>query len=207
MSTIRPATLHDLPGLYRVCLETGDSGRDATLLYRNPDLLGHVYVGPYVVGQLDLAFVVADADGVAGYCLGAADTRAFEAWEEEHWWPLLRDQYPLTAGSTPDDEIVRLLHSPPQPPDSVVVPYPSHMHIDLLERIRGQGVGRALVQRLLDALSERGSTGVHLGVGLDNDNAQAFYRHLGFVDLESTDDELFMVIRPARRTGSSHEAG
>lgn len=91
-ASVRAATLHDLPGTYRVCLMTGDSGRDGTALFRNPDLLGHVYVGPCVVGQPDLALVVADAGGVAGYCLAASDSRAFEAWAEAEWWPPLREE-------------------------------------------------------------------------------------------------------------------
>jgi ribosomal protein S18 acetylase RimI-like enzyme len=195
VTTIRPATPHDLPGLYRVCLETGDSGRDATALYRNPDLLGHVYVGPYVVGQPTLAFVAADAGGIAGYVLGAGDTRAFEEWEEDNWWPSLRDQYPLITGNTRDAATIRLFHSPPSAPEGVVADYPAHLHIDLLERVRGQGLGRALVERLLAALREAGSPGVHLDVAADNANGIAFYRHLGFNDLEPTADSLLMGMR------------
>src|SRR5213075_2470619 len=69
MPDIRHATVHDLPGVYRVCLLTGDAGKDATALARDPDLLGHVYVGPYVVGEPGLSLVVADDSGIAGYCL------------------------------------------------------------------------------------------------------------------------------------------
>ena len=98
MTVIRSATLEDLPGVYRVCLQTGDSGRDGTALYRNPDLLGHVYAGPYVVGEPELAFVVADEHGVAGYVLAAEDTRAFEAWAETSWWPNLRS-HPLVLSA------------------------------------------------------------------------------------------------------------
>ena len=58
--------MRDLPGAYRVCLLTGDAGRDASTIYRNPELLGHVFVGPYIVGQPDLALVVADEVGIAG---------------------------------------------------------------------------------------------------------------------------------------------
>lgn len=43
---IRPYQPFDLPGMYRVCLQTGDSGRDATALYSDPDLLGHVFAAP-----------------------------------------------------------------------------------------------------------------------------------------------------------------
>jgi ribosomal protein S18 acetylase RimI-like enzyme len=195
VATIRSAALHDLPGVYRVCLATGDSGRDATGLYRNPDLLGHVFVGPYVVGRPDLALVAADADGVGGYCLAADDTRAFEAWQEEHWWPVLRDQYPATEGRTPDDDLVRLFHSPPRSPDTVVDDHPAHLHIDLLERVRGHGLGRRLVERMLDSLRAGGATGVHLDVAIDNPNAIAFYRHLGFRDVEQAAGSLYMGMR------------
>lgn len=176
--------------MYRVCLQTGDSGSDATGLYRNPDLLGHVYVGPYLVGQPEHAFVAADAQGVAGYSFAAADTRAFEAWEDAHWWPTLREQYPLTEGSSADDEVVRLLHAPETAPDEVVADYPAHLHIDLVPRIQGQGLGRALIERVLGSLRERGVRGVHLGVAEDNDNATQFYFHLGFEEL---------VVRPGVR--------
>jgi ribosomal protein S18 acetylase RimI-like enzyme len=207
MSPIRPASLHDLPGVYRVCLETGDSGRDATALFRNPDLIGHVFVGPYVVGQLDLALVVADGEGVAGYLLAAADTRAFEAWEESHWWPPLREQYPLPAGNSADDEMIRRLHAPSRAPDAVVADHPAHLHIDLLARVRGQGLGRALVERNLGTLRERGIPGVHLDVAADNANGIAFYRHLGFVELERATDSIFMGRRLDRLSRQRPDPG
>jgi ribosomal protein S18 acetylase RimI-like enzyme len=195
MDAIRPAALQDLPGVYGVCLATGDSGRDATKLYRNPDLLGHVFAGPYVVGQPETSFVVADAQGVAGYVLAAEDTRAFESWAESHWWPLLRRQYPQAGGNTPDDQMIRLIHAPPTSSDHIVAEYPAHMHIDLLERVRGRGLGRVLVERLLRTLRDRGSPAVHLGVAADNPNAIAFYRHLGFVVLEREPGSLLMGFR------------
>lgn len=195
MSRIRAATLQDLPGAYRVCLQTGDAGSDATRRYRNPDLLGHVFVGPYVVGQPDLALVVADLDGVSGYLLAAQDTRAFEAWTAQHWWPTLRDQYPDPTGDSADAQLIRLIHAPPRAPDPIVAHYPAHLHIDLLERARGQGLGRALVEWLLTSLRARGVPGVHLDVATDNTRAIGFYRHLGFVELETLDSSLLMGVR------------
>jgi ribosomal protein S18 acetylase RimI-like enzyme len=201
VTTIHPANLHDLPGLYRVCLQTGDSGKDATQLYRNPDLLGHIYVGPYLVGQPHLAFALTDADGVAGYVLGAEDSRAFEQWEEAQWWPALREQYPQSSrgtaaggprGESPDDLLIREIHRPTVRQDDVVRAYPAHMHIDLLRRVRGQGMGRAMVEHLLAALRKRGSTGVHLDVSPENSNAIEFYRHLGFLQVESSRDAITM---------------
>src|SRR5215213_1448382 len=151
MRQIRPASLHDLPGTYRVCLLTGDAGADASAQFRNPELLGHVYVGPYVVGERAFAQVVVDEGGVAGYCLGALDTRRFDAWAEREWWPLLREQYPAPApdDTSVDAELMRLIHRPPVAGDDILEAYPSHLHIDLLERCRGTGMGRGLMEHLL----------------------------------------------------------
>ena len=189
---IRPATIHDLPGAYRVCLQTGDSGADATSKFHNPDLLGHVYVGPYVVGEPDSAFVVADDQGVAGFILAANDTIAFQGWAEEHWWPELRAQYPVIHGDSEDARITRMLHNPPRAEQSVLETHPAHLHIDLLPRVNGQGFGRALMVRLFEHLRKRNVRGVHLEVGTGNTNATAFYRHLGFVPLVAHSDSEVM---------------
>ena len=197
MLQIRPATPADLPGIYRVCLLTGDSGRDATGLWRDEDLLGHVYCGAYVVGEPDLARVVVDEDGVCGYLFGAVDTRALEAWEETHWWPPLREQYPPLDDGSLEAELVAVIHHPPLAPDEVVSVYPAHLHIDLLEHVRGRGLGRVLIDWLLDALRDRGATGVHLEVAADNANGIAFYEHLGFTVLQPHGDALLMGRRLA----------
>jgi GNAT superfamily N-acetyltransferase len=194
MTVIRPAMLHDLPGTYRVCLLTGDEGKDASAQFRDPDLLGHVYVGPYMVGEPDVALVAADADGVAGYCLAARDTRAFAAWAEAAWWPGLRTQHPRRHDETADAHVVRLLHEPPVASDAVVDAYPAHLHIDLLERVRGTGIGRRLVERQLRQLSDGGAPACHLMVGAANANAIAFYGHLGWRVLERHDGDWTMGI-------------
>ena len=195
VSSIRPATIADLPGTYRVCLLTGDSSRDATAIYRNPELLGHLYVGAYVVGEPELAFVVADDDGVAGYGLAAADTRRFEAWTEAHWWPPLRAQYALRDDGSPEAGLIAQLHAPWKAPERLLREFPSHLHIDLVERLRGRGVGRLMIERLLAELRACGSTGVHLDVAATNDNGISFYRHLGFHAIERRDDSILMGLR------------
>jgi GNAT superfamily N-acetyltransferase len=194
MSQIRAATLGDVPGAYRVSLLTGDAGNDASSQYRNPDLLGHVYVGPYVVGEPEHALVAADADGVAGYCLAARDTVAFAVWAESAWWPPLRAQFPWRDDGTPDASVISLFHDPPVRPRSIVEAYPAHLHIDLLERVRGTGVGRGLVERQLRLLADAGAPACHLVAAASNANAIAFYEHLGWEVVERTDDDCVMGI-------------
>ena len=61
--------------------------------------------------------------------------------------------------------------------------YPSHLHIDLLERARGRGLGRRMMEQVMDLLRERGSPGAHLGVSMLNGPAFGFYQRLGFREL------------------------
>ncbi|GHF33555.1 ribosomal protein S18 acetylase RimI-like enzyme [Deinococcus metalli] len=189
MPTIRPACESDRDALYTICLETGDSGEDATGLYADPLILGHVYAGPYLSHAPDYAFVLEDEQGVGGYVIGAPDSRAFEATLEREWWPALRAQYPDPAGipraeRTPDQRIMAIIHDRTRRIGDVADAYPAHLHIDLLPRMQGGGNGRALMERLFAALRDAGVPGVHLGVGERNVRAQGFYRHLGFRELE-----------------------
>jgi len=180
----------DLRALYEVCLQTGDSGRDATAQFRDPDLLGHVYAAPYGVFEPSLAFVVEDRAGVGGYCLGALDSRAFEQRLEQDWWPALRRRYPEpdAAGCahwTRDEQAADKIHHPWAADEDLMADYPSHLHIDMLPRLQGGGNGRQLIGLQLAALRGRGSRGVHLGVRAGNLRGQGFFSHLGFSRLSA----------------------
>lgn len=50
------------------------------------------------------------------------------------------------------------------------------------EPLRGQGIGRALVTRLVDLAREKGLPEVEIGAAEANTRALALYRSLGFVD-------------------------
>ena len=95
---IRPYRGSDLEAIYRVCLLTGASGQDASELYVDHKLVGHMFAGPYGVLRPQSALVVEDADGVGGYIIGAPDTPTFEAELELAWWPALRAEYPDPVG-------------------------------------------------------------------------------------------------------------
>ncbi|MGH3735108.1 MAG: GNAT family N-acetyltransferase [Micromonosporaceae bacterium] len=194
MTVIRAYRPEDREALYAICLATGDSGGDASDLYTDPDLLGHVYVGPYLALEPSLAWVVDDGTP-AGYVLGALDTADFEARAERDWWPGLRRRYSGAAPPGPDGRLVGLIHRPHRTPVAITGGYPSHLHIDLLPRAQGGGNGRRLMEILLAALRERGSHGVHLGVGRRNVRAIRFYRRLGFTEIEASPDALLLGLR------------
>lgn len=188
MPVIRPYAPADRDALYRICLETGDSGADATALYRDPLLIGHIWAGPYAEFAPDFAFVLEDKSGVCGYVIGTPDSAQFEAQLEQGWWPALRARYPEPAEvppaeRTPDQRLMGLIHHPHRSDPALLQGYPAHLHIDLLPRGQGGGHGRRLMERLFGRLREAGAPGVHLGVGSRNERAIGFYRHLGLQEL------------------------
>jgi ribosomal protein S18 acetylase RimI-like enzyme len=195
MARIEAAGIADMAGVYRACLRTGDAGEDATHLYRDPDLLGHIYAGPYVARGVGTQLVVLDEAGVAGYLLSADDTPGFEDWAERAWYPPLRARYPRADDGSRDSALIELIHAPERTPPEVATSYPAHLHIDLMPQVRGLGLGRALIERLLAELRERGIGGVHLGVDSANHNGIAFYQHLGFRELDREPEGLLMGIR------------
>ena len=184
MFRVERAGLADMAGIYRVCLLTADAGGDASALYPDPDLPGHVYAGPYLAQGGGTQLVVVDDEGIAGYVVSTDDTATFATWAEEHWWPPLRERYPRSDEDSAAGRIIRTIHQPAGPPAELLAGYPAHFHIDLLERIRGSGLGRTLLERLFGELRERGVPGVHMGVDGGNTNAIGFYEHLGFRTLQ-----------------------
>jgi len=187
---IRPYQPTDLDDVYRICLLTADNGADGTALFRDAKLPGHLYAGPYVAFEPSLAFVAEDPAGVAGYTLGALDSHAFEERLERDWWPALRGDHPEPAADTgwsaPEQNAIHAIHHPLRTADELAAVFPSHLHIDLLPRLQGRGIGRRLIATVTAALRDRGSPGVHLLVSRGNRRAAGFYRHLGFSEYPAT---------------------
>lgn len=191
---IRLARAADAAALYDVCVRTGDSGGDATGMYLYPDLLGDVFVGPYLALEPELSFVVDDGAGAEGYTLGALDSTVFAERCEAEWWPAIRRKYAdLPVPDTALDQwVLRRIENPP-PVREFAVEFPSHLHIDLLPRWQSGGWGRRLIETMLARLRALGSPGVHLEVSPRNERAIGFYRHLGFHDVGTDPDTRWMA--------------
>jgi ribosomal protein S18 acetylase RimI-like enzyme len=196
---VRPVQPGDLDDLYRICLLTADAGEDATRLYSDPTLPGHIWAAPYAIFEPSLAFVAEDGDGIGGYVVAALNTAAFEQRLEQEWWPGLRARYaePLAeAGdgmSRAERQARANIHHPWLTSPDLLQSYPSHLHIDLLPRMQGRGGGRRLIETLAAALRSDGSSGLHLFVSDRNKRAQGFYRHVGFTELPVRDAHIFVM--------------
>jgi ribosomal protein S18 acetylase RimI-like enzyme len=199
--TIRDARPEDRAAAYYICLKTGDHGRDGEPYYADdPDALGRIFVGPYLAFEPALGLMLEDEAGVCGYAFGALDSRVFYARYEAEWRPQLCASHPMPQGDPITWTRAQVVHSwyhhpdyfCPEPYDS----HPSHMHIDLLERAQGHGLGRRMMEDVMERLRRGGSPGVHLGVSVRNAPAIGFYRKLGFREIvrvgTDTDGVLYM---------------
>lgn len=184
MAAIRNARLDDLEAIYEISLLTGEAGQDATALYRDRKMIGHIYSASYVTLSPEISFVVEDSDGVAGYIVGAYDTAAFENRLESEWWPALRARYPEPQGDpdswNADQRRSFTIHHPPRAFTPRAAEFPAHLHMNMLPRLQGQGLGTRLLDHWIALARQAGVSGVHLGASEGNISGQRFWASRGF---------------------------
>ncbi|MDX2600525.1 GNAT family N-acetyltransferase [Streptomyces caniscabiei] len=189
-ATVRPYRPEDLDAVHDICVRTAHNGGDSRSHYTDPDVFPAAFATPYTELEPELAFVLDDGRGRAvGYILGTADTPAFVEAFRTRWLPRIVERFPPPAGptTTPDAEIVRLLHHPERMVLPELAAYPAHLHIDLLPDRQGRGHGRDLMRTFLHTLHIRGVPSVHLSMLTTNTPARAFYDRLGFHEIEVPD--------------------
>lgn len=197
MLDIRPFTPADLEGLYAVSLATGHQGGDATHLYGDGKLIGHIYSAPYAVLEPKLALVVEDEFGVAGFAVGTPNTDAWFQQLEREWWPKLRDRYadPISVPPgdwSPDQRRAFMIHHPSPTPRQISEHYPAHMHLNLAPRIQGKGIGSLLFSRWITNAAEHGVTAIHIGTNPANERAISFWSKRDFIRLPAQGSTVWM---------------
>ena len=162
--SIRSYKSADTSAVYEICLKTGNSGQDATHLFSDPLVLGHIYVGPYMEFEPQSVFILEDDQGPCGYIMGVLDSQTYYQWMHSEWLPKIRVDYKKPTGN-PDtwDETEKITNLLFHPVSQRLLPaFPSHLHIDLLSRAQGKGQGKLMMDRFIDYLRYNKISGVHL---------------------------------------------
>jgi GNAT superfamily N-acetyltransferase len=185
MHIFRRFRQEDLSDIYAISVKTGDNGRDATALYDDPKLMGHIYSAPYVLLEPDLAIVVEHKDQVVGYVVGTLNTQNWEKRLELEWWPKLRNQYkapdPANRDNWTMDQIrIDRMHNPRLIDREISTQYPAHMHMNLLPIMQRRGIGTALLDKWLSIAIKDGDRSVHVGANPKNTAGIAFWQRSGF---------------------------
>lgn len=189
MLALRQVRPEDLQALYAISLATGHEGGDASHLHGDGRLIGHIYSAPYALLDPALVLVAVDAAGACGFAAGALDTAAWEDRLEREWWPALRRRYadpglvPMPSW-TADQRRAFMIHHPARTPPAVADGYPAHLHLNLLPRAQGRGLGPRLLAGWLDLAAPRGTAALHVAVNRANARAVGFWERQGFAALE-----------------------
>ena len=192
--SIRSYKSADTSAVYEICLKTGNSGQDATHLFSDPLVLGHIYVGPYMEFEPQSVFILEDDQGPCGYIMGVLDSQTYYQWMHSEWVPKIRVNYKKPTGN-PDtwDETEKITDLLFHPVSQRLLPdYPAHLHIDLLSRAQGKGQGKLLMDRFIDYLKYNKIPGLHLELSSNNDRAFNFYRKYGIEELDRDNESIIM---------------
>ena len=192
--SIRSYKSADTSAVYEICLKTGNSGQDATHLFSDPLVLGHIYVGPYMEFEPQSVFILEDDQGPCGYIMGVLDSQTYYQWMHSEWLPKIRVDYKKPTGN-PDtwDETEKITNLLFHPVSQRLLPdYPAHLHIDLLSRAQGKGQGKLLMDRFIDYLKYNKIPGLHLELSSNNDRAFNFYRKYGIEELDRDNESIIM---------------
>jgi ribosomal protein S18 acetylase RimI-like enzyme len=194
MMLIREAKKSDAPFLSKICLLTADAGKSAEQLHDFEELPGLIFAVPYVQLPKTWGFVLEDesTSEVVGYVLGSTDTRYFEQYAREHWWPPLAEKYAKEdITKSADAKYVNILQNMFTASAGCINFSPAHLHINILEQYQRKGWGRRLIDKGLEYLKEQGLDAVWLGIDPRNDAARVFYSRLGFEKFEGAAENEF----------------
>ncbi|RMG81447.1 MAG: GNAT family N-acetyltransferase [Bacteroidetes bacterium] len=174
-----------------ICLKTGYSGKDASDLFTNKELLAFYFALPYLQFEPELCFIAEVENKIAGYIIGTSNTKEFAAWMNDVWLPPLRERYKVNGNYKTDFErwVVKLINEGYKL-SKFADEYPAHLHIDILPFGQGKGIGKKLINIFMDKLNPLNVSGVHLEVGKKNTNAIGFYEKMGFTRLADYENSI-----------------
>jgi len=189
---LREAIIGDEQQVSQICLQTANSGTDATDLYSYPDLPALVWATPYLHFDACFCFVIEQDEQLLGYIVSVPDTEAFKRWQDENWWPIVEKRLQGFEPKTEFDQLgLSAIKNEKQSAPSFAKQFPAHLHINLLPEAQGTGFGRKLIEAACKKLASAQVTGVHLGVSKQNTNAIGFYTALGFQEI-ADDGAIFL---------------
>ena len=183
---IRPYALPDRAAVRAICCDTAFLGEPIDRFFDDRELVADAVARYYTDYEPGNSFVVASDDRVAGYFLGCLDTRQYQQvmnrrilplvllkglargalWRRGTRRPIFRLIRDIVAGKT------KFPAPDPQ--------FPAHLHINLLDAFRGQGLGQELMACGLEHFRAEGAPGVHLQTIKENVRAVRFFTSCGF---------------------------
>ncbi|MFT4245727.1 MAG: hypothetical protein QM571_04290 [Micrococcaceae bacterium] len=184
MTQMRPFKPMDIPGIYRLALKTAMKGRNIKNTIHNPDLYGHIFVGPYIFQDPTQTLVAVDEYGINAYMSVTQNIKKMDAWANRNWWSVLQEQYPKSSPTYTDFErsIIGMIHNPEQPTIEFAERYPVKVDIRIGKRLDHRDSVEKLLTHCLDQQWARGVAGIHTDIPINDIETQEIFSADGFVE-------------------------
>lgn len=169
MITIRKYKPEDKIELQKICIETS---RLPVETQAQRDFLLLLYNDYYTEVEPDNCIVAADENDIpVGYIICAQNFNSYAKTFSRFYLPEIKE----IGMSFYIQAVMEMAgHS------LYAKKYPAHLHIDILDKCQGQGVGTKLITAMKDNLKSKGVRRLMLSCGADNTGAIRFYKRNGF---------------------------
>lgn len=159
----------DRQAVEQICLATASAVLNSTAKMREYTLLMY---NRYYTRMAGDSFVAVNSDNVPiGYIFCAPDYECYRKSFYENELKSIRKLGMMKYFSARSEVLSMKKRA---------VEYPAHLHIDILPEYQHMGIGKKLMQALLNYLKNAGVKGVMLTVSASNKNGIAFYEKCGF---------------------------
>jgi len=184
---IRPYRPEDREAIGEVGFAAGFMGESSESFWRDRASSLSIWTDPYLQQEPASTFVATMDGEVVGYLTGILDTESFNGPDATMMDEIARQRLifkPGVAGflwrGMLDEWLDRRRGRTPARGELHDPRWPSHLHINLLAKARGTGLGRGLMEAWITRMRAHGSAGCHLGVIAQNTRAVGFFTAMGF---------------------------
>lgn len=167
----------------KICIQTAPE-----ILRQNEmmqQLVLRAFCDYYIEQEPQHCFVaVNENDEAVGYILCATDAR--------EWYRIFSQQY---IAPIENDGARGFLEKTCEACLSAAEDYAAHLHTDILPDYQRRGLGKSLMNMLIEQLRSQQVKGLMLSVGNENIGAQRFYEKMGFSEIDRRPTETVMGIK------------
>ena len=186
---IRPYEPRDRAALRQICSDTADAGRPIERFFPDREVFADVLTNYYTEFEPQSVFVAENGDDIVGYVTGSIDTKRFLRTMLWRIGPVVLVKA-LLRGTLWHPQAVRLFRANigmwlknGYRTGPTLNNYPAHLHVNVRDGFRGQGLGERLVEAFCKRARAAAIRGVHAGVSAENLQGRHFFEELGFIEL------------------------
>jgi ribosomal protein S18 acetylase RimI-like enzyme len=202
----RPDTGGDRAAMRRIFRATGLLGGPVARYFPDPEFMADAMLSYYLRFERDWALVAEEVGtgAIAGYITGCPDTAVRNRISPRWLFPRVAASFVrrgLLFSRAGVEFAVRALPTYLREMSEreglpTAREYPAHLHMAVDPAFQRRGIGRALLNALLDRFGEAGVRGVHIETSNKHAAAVALYRQLGFEEFARQRTRLFDHMMP-----------